>query len=80
MQTVDIKVGSSFLLDGKCLTVDHMGDSKIFLSGQEGLIQWTHQQFQQLVELGEITNLQTGALKSSCCSRKAIASSRCLFS
>ncbi len=59
LQTVDIKVGSSFLLDGKCLTVDHMGDSKIFLSGQEGLIQWTHQQFQQLVELGEITNLQT---------------------
>ncbi|MGL6344896.1 MAG: integrase catalytic domain-containing protein, partial [Waterburya sp.] len=56
LQTVDIKVGSSFLLDGKCLTVDHMGDSKIILSGQEGLIQWTHQQFQQLVELEEITN------------------------
>ena len=59
LQTVDIKVGSSFLLDGKCLTVDHMGDSKIFLSGQEGLIKWTHQEFQRLVELGEITNLQT---------------------
>ncbi len=59
MQTVDIKVGSSFLLDGKCLTVDHLGDSKIILSGQEGLVRWTHQQFQQLLELGEINNLQT---------------------
>lgn len=59
LETVEIKIGSSFLLDGKCLTVEHMGDSKIILRGQEGLIRWTHQEFQQLVELGEISNLQT---------------------
>ena len=64
LQTIDIKVGSSFLLDGKCLTIDHMGDSKIILRGQEGLIRWTHQEFHELVRLGEITNLQTQATSS----------------
>ena len=58
LRTIDIEVGSSFLLDGKCLTVDHLGDSKIILSGQNGLVRWTHQQFQQLIESGEITNLR----------------------
>jgi putative transposase len=59
LQTVDIKVGSSFLLDGKCLTIDHIGDSKVILRGKDGLIRWTHEEFKQLVKLGDITNLQT---------------------
>ena len=58
LQTVNIKVGSSFLLDGKCLTIDHLGDSKVILRGQDGLICWTHEEFQQLVKLGDIANLQ----------------------
>jgi transposase InsO family protein len=58
LQAVDLKVGSSFLLDGKCLTIDHIGDSKVILRGQDGLIRWTHEEFQQLVKQGDITNLQ----------------------
>lgn len=58
LKTIDIKVGSSFLLDGKCLTIDHIGDSIVILRGQDGLIRWTHEEFQQLVKLGDITNLQ----------------------
>jgi transposase InsO family protein len=58
LQAVDIKVGSPFLLDGKCLTIDHIGDSKVILRGQDGLIRWTHEEFQQLVKQGDITNLQ----------------------
>ncbi len=59
VQMVNLKVGSSFLLDGKSLTIDHIGDSKIILRGEQGIIRWTHAEFQQLVELGEITQLQT---------------------
>jgi hypothetical protein len=58
LQTVDIKVGSSFLLDGKCLTIDHIGDSKVILRGANGLIRWTHKEFQQLIKQEDITNLQ----------------------
>ncbi|PSF37983.1 integrase [Aphanothece hegewaldii CCALA 016] len=59
VQIVDLKVGSSFLLDGKSITIDHIGESKIILKGEQGIIRWTHAEFQQLVELGEINNLQT---------------------
>ena len=58
--TIDIKIGSSFLLDGKSLTIEHIGDSKILLRGEHGLISWTHQELQQLVSKGEITNFETG--------------------
>jgi hypothetical protein len=58
LQAVEIKVGSSFLLDGKSLTIDHLGDTKVILRGEDGLILWTHEQFQQLVKLGDITQLQ----------------------
>lgn len=59
LQILDLKVGSSFLLDGKSLTIDHIGDSKIILRGEQGIIRWTYTEFQQLVELGEISSLQT---------------------
>ena len=57
--TIDIKIGSSFLLDGKSLTIEHIGDSKILLRGEHGLISWTHQELQQLISKGEITNFET---------------------
>ncbi|WP_190985256.1 DDE-type integrase/transposase/recombinase [Coleofasciculus sp. FACHB-SPT36] len=64
VQIVDLKVGSSFLLDRKSLTIDHIGESKIILRGEQGIIRWTHAEFQQLVELGEITCLQTKEQKT----------------
>lgn len=35
-----------------------MGDTKVILRGEDGLIRWTHEEFQQLVKLGDITHLQ----------------------
>ncbi len=59
VQVLNLKVGSSFLLDGKNLTIDHIGDTKILLRGEQGIIRWTHAEFQQLIKLGEISSLQT---------------------
>ncbi|QLE40443.1 DDE-type integrase/transposase/recombinase [Nostoc sp. C052] len=56
---VDLKAGSSFLLDGKSLTIDHIGESKIIFRGEQGIVRWTYAEFEQLIELGEISSLQT---------------------
>ncbi len=58
IRTINLKVGSSFLLDGKSMIINHIGDSKIILKGEQGIVQWNHADFEQLVKLGEITNLE----------------------
>jgi transposase InsO family protein len=59
VQVMELSVGSSFLLDGKSLTIDHIGESKIFFRGEQGIVRWTYAEFQKLFELGEISHLQT---------------------
>jgi transposase InsO family protein len=59
LQVIDVEVGSSLIWDGKGFTLELIGENKIMLRGEEGLICWTHAEFQKLVELGEIKGLQT---------------------
>ncbi|BBD60838.1 integrase, catalytic region [Nostoc sp. HK-01] len=59
LRIVDVEVGSSLLWDGKALTITAIGDTKIWLSGEDDPIGLTHAGFHKLVELGEITAVQT---------------------
>ncbi|HEY9800249.1 MAG TPA: DDE-type integrase/transposase/recombinase [Leptolyngbyaceae cyanobacterium] len=59
LKIIDVDVGSSLLWDGKALTITAIGDTKIWLSGEDDPIGLTHTGFHKLVELGEITAVQT---------------------
>lgn len=59
LQVIDVVVGSSILWDGKCFKITAIGETKIWLNGEDGPVGLTHTGFDKLVELGEITRLQT---------------------
>jgi transposase InsO family protein len=59
IQVIDVEVGSTFVWDGKGFVIELIGENKIMLRGEEGLVCWTHNEFHKLVELGEIKQLPT---------------------
>jgi len=59
LQVIDVVVGSSILWDGKCFKITAIGETKIWLSGEGGMVGPTHAEFYNLIEFGEITSLQT---------------------
>lgn len=54
---VDVRVGSSIFWDGLSFIINAIGETQIWLRGEDGLIGLTYAEFDKLVQLGDIKGL-----------------------
>lgn len=59
LQFLNLTPGATLNWDGKMLSIVQIGKTKVTLQGKQGLIELTHADFNQLVQRGEITWLDT---------------------
>ncbi|QMS92341.1 DDE-type integrase/transposase/recombinase [Nostoc edaphicum CCNP1411] len=57
LQIIDFQVGISIIWDGNSYTIHEVGEAKIWLRGENGLLWLTHTEFHKLVEAQEIKGL-----------------------
>ncbi|MEH2207243.1 MAG: DDE-type integrase/transposase/recombinase [Nostoc sp.] len=57
LQVIDVQVGLSIIWDSKVFTIKTMGETKIWLSGDDVLVSLAHAEFHKLVEHGEIKGI-----------------------
>lgn len=57
LTSIDEKLGSTIIWDGKVFTVATKGDKNIYLRGEQGLVSLTHGEFNTLINLGQIKGI-----------------------